>query len=356
MITIPHLSTLPIIPYFSALPILSYNGIINFINSNRIYGKTWGFKIRAFKRALKRGKKTIWVRRFKEEAKECADSFYKSSDLKEKCGIVDFDSKTNKGNFKQIGHTMYVLRNGKWMWFCKVVYLSKAAAMRSADDVDVDTIIFDEYTTTPERYARYRGNEVTDFLDLFFSAKREHVVKAFLLGNNETIVNPYFDYFKIPALSPEFEGFKTFRNGSIVIQKINNEQRKNNTYDDKVRELLKDTPYGNYIYESDYKINNAVKIAKLTANSTFYAQAVFDNNVIKVYFDKGYFIFDGGKIDYSQPVFVNKLIYKYANEILLNKQTMQWLEALRRAITYGLIRFTSKEVAERSFALIKRLS
>ena len=119
------------IDYYSALSILSYNGILHFINSNRTLGKTWAFKIRAFKRGLKYGKKTIWVRRFKEEAKECAESFYTSKNLQKACGIIPFDSETNIGNFKQVGKTMFVKRRNKWVWFCKVVYLSKSNAMRT---------------------------------------------------------------------------------------------------------------------------------------------------------------------------------------------------------------------------------
>lgn len=344
------------IDYYSALPILSYNGILHFINSNRTLGKTWAFKIRAFKRGLKYGKKTIWIRRFKEEAKECAESFYSSKNLQKACGLIPYDNETNKGNFKQIGKTMFVKRRNKWVWFCKVVYLSKSNAMRSADDVDVDTIVFDEYTTTPERYKRYRGNEVTDFIDLFFSAKREHVVKIFMLGNNEHIINPYFDYFKIPALSPEFEGIRTFKCGSIVVQKINNKQRKNGDYGDKVKFMLDGTPYGDYIYNSEYKINSNVKIAKLPPTSTFYAQIVIDSTPIIIRFSNGYFYITNDKIEFSQCVFVLTPLNKYPNEVLLNRQTIQWLDGLKRAITYNLVRYSSKEIAERSVPLIKKLS
>ena len=52
--------------------VTSRDAIFTFINTNRNFGKTWLFKKRAFKRALKRGRKTIWVRRFKKEVKEDA--------------------------------------------------------------------------------------------------------------------------------------------------------------------------------------------------------------------------------------------------------------------------------------------
>lgn len=345
-----------VIPYFDATPALSYNAILNFINSNRTYGKTWGFKIRAWKRAVKRGKKCIWVRRFKEEAKECASAFYTSKNLQKKCGIIPYDPITKTGNFKQIGRTMYVKRGKKWVWFCKVVHLAKSNAMRSADDVDVDTIIFDEYTTTPEKYARYRGNEVTDFLDLFFSAKREHIVNIFLLGNNEHIVNPYFDYFKIPALPESFEGIKTYKSGTILVQKINNPQRKNGSYSDRVEKMLKGTSYGDYIYQSAYKDKKHVKTAKTPLSAVFYAQVVYNNNILIIRFDNGLFYIDSGNIDYKLPVFVDKLLAKYPNEVLINGKTKQWLEALQRAIMYGLIRYRNNEIAERAFTFIKKLS
>lgn len=342
--------------YYNCIAIQSYNAIMHFILSNRNYGKTWSFKIRGWKRALKRGKKFIWVRRFKEECIECANSFYKSKDLQKKCGIIPYDEKTGKGNFKQVGRTMYVLRNNKWVWFCKVVWLSKSNAMRSADDVDVDTIVFDEFTTTPEKYARYRGNEVVDFIDLFFSAKREHIIKLYLLGNNEHIVNPYFDYFKLPSLPTNFEGIKTYRNGSILVQRINNLQKQMGDYTSKLEWMLKDTSYGDYIFEHQYKITSKVKLSKKPPIASFYAQIVYNNYPLIIYFSNGLFYITTGNIDFKLPVIVNKPLAKYPHEVLFNRPTKQWLDAIKRGITYNLLRYESMEVYERASEFIKKLS
>ena len=158
------------------LRVLSYNGIITAILSNRNYGKTWTFKKRAFKRALKHGKKTIWLRMFKKEVKEALSTFYTSKDLQAYCNISIYDKDNNpQGNLKQIGNTFYYRRKYKsgkfsaWQWFLKVFALTEADALRSADDVDVDTIIFDEFTKTPNKYKRYRGNMVNDFIDILFT-------------------------------------------------------------------------------------------------------------------------------------------------------------------------------------------
>ena len=62
--------------YLDGLKILSYNAIINEIDSNRNYGKTWCFLKRAFKRGLKKGKKTLYIRTFKKEIKESIAQLY----------------------------------------------------------------------------------------------------------------------------------------------------------------------------------------------------------------------------------------------------------------------------------------
>ena len=81
--------------YFSALDVSSYNAIYTFIISNRNYGKTWGFKRRAWKRAMKHGKKTLWIRRFQKEVKEAVSTFYASKDLLQWIGDIEpYDTTT----------------------------------------------------------------------------------------------------------------------------------------------------------------------------------------------------------------------------------------------------------------------
>ena len=128
------------------LLVLSYGAIISAVLSNRNYGKTWAFKKRAFKRAMKHGKKTIWLRIFKSEAKEAASTFYTSADLQRYCGISVYDKETNKnGNFKQNGNTFFYRPKPsmRWQWFLKIFALSQAGALRTADDVKTDPIVLD---------------------------------------------------------------------------------------------------------------------------------------------------------------------------------------------------------------------
>lgn len=301
------------------LLVLSYNGLITAVNSNRNYGKTWTFKKRAFRRALKHGKKTIWLRMFKKELKEVAETFFSSRDLQKYCGVSMYDKEHNpKGNVKRDGYTFYYRRNEKspWKWFIKIFNLGNPDAVRSADDVDVDTIIFDEYTKTQEKYRRYRGDIVNDFLDIWHSAKREHEVRCVLLGNKEGYGNPFFVYFGITPPPENWEGIRTYRKGSFVLQQINNKADEGSEFNRKTAALLKDTAYGNYIYKSRYKAASGLKPRKTPATASLYVQLVIKSTALKISFYAGYF-YVNRRIEEGRQIYCDVLAHKYRKERLL---------------------------------------
>lgn len=316
---------------------LSYNGIITCVLSNRNYGKTWTFKKRAFKRALKHGKKTIWLRLFKKEVKEAVATFYSSKDLQKYCGISIYDKDTNPhGNMKQIGNTFFYRKyvHGKWTrwkWFLKVFALSDAGAMRSADDVDVDTIIFDEFTKPVEKYKRYMGNIANDFVDILFSSKREHEVKCVLIGNKESINNPIFTYFNIKPMPTSWQGVKTFRNGSFVLQQINNKEEEQSEYGQKMKALLNGTAYGNYIYKDEYKNASGFKPRKTPASAIIYCQLIFNSQPLKISVNNGFF-YVNMRIDTSKRIYCDALPHKYNNELLLVRKQKRFFVAFINAL------------------------
>jgi len=301
------------------LLVLSYNGIITAVNSNRNYGKTWTFKKRAFRRALKHGKKTIWLRMFKKELQEVADTFYASRDLQKYCGVSLYDKDHNpNGNVKRNGYTFYYRKNKKspWKWFIKIFALSNPDAVRSADDVDVDTIVFDEYTKTAEKYRRYRGNIVNDFLDIWHSAKREHAVRCILLGNKEGYGNPFFTYFGITPPPEDWEGIRTYRNGSFVLQQINNTPSEEGDFNKKAAALLEGTAYGDYIYKSKYKAASGLKPRKTPADASLYVQLIIKRTALKISFFNGYF-YVNRRIDEGKLIYCDALLHRYRKERLL---------------------------------------
>ena len=340
--------------YYNGLKILSHNAIYNFVNTNRNFGKTWTFKYRAVKRALKKGKKTIWIRRFKKEAKECIKTFFKSNDLQKFCGLQVYDKEKKTGNFKQEGNTFFILRKGKWIDFLKIYALSDSNAMRSADDVDIDTIVFDEYTTTPDKYKRYRGDEVTDFIDLFISAKRKHKVICIFLGNKESELNPYLQYFNIKPLPVLFDGFKTYKKGSICVEQRNNETEEETEYDKQVNALLSGTKYGNYL-NNQYKTFTKVKICKLPADANCICQICFNGYAFGIYaLNEKYFI--SSKINKGNLIYCDVINNKYKNERQLIKPYKRYFNGIINAISDNRVYYESNLIYEQIQTFYKWLS
>lgn len=330
------------------LAVLSYNGIFTYVDTNRNYGKTWTFKKRAFKRALKHDKKTVWLRLFSKEKKEAIATFYSSKDLQKYCGIDPYDKDTNpNGNFKQLGNTFYYrpTPKSKWNWFLKIYALSDAGAIRSADDVDVDTIIFDEYAKTPSVYKRYHGNMVNDLIDIYFSAKREHEIRVILLGNKEIINNPFKTYFGIKPLPSKFEGIRTYRNGSIVVQQLNNEASAVSDYDRKLKDMLAGTAYGNYIYKSDYKQQMAFRARKTPQEATLYCQLINNTNPIHISVYNGFY-YVNNKIENTKRVYCDRIYNKYQNEYVLVKRQKRLFNSFVTAIADNRVYYDSASTVE----------
>lgn len=332
--------------------LLSYStGIIYAVVSNRNYGKTWTFKRRAVKRAIKHNKKTIWLRMFKKEMKETINTFFASFDLQKYCGISLYDKEYNKeGNIKQNGNTFYYRKKlkgkwTKWQWFLKVFSMNDVNTLRSADDVNIDTIIFDESAKTKKQLNYFKGDLVNDFIDIFFSLKREHEIKCILLGNKESINNPFYNYFNIKPPLPSFEGIRSYKNGSFILQQINNIEDESTPYNKRLSCLLENTSYGNYIYNSDYKGVNGVKTRKPPKDANLYVQLYINGvRLVILTLNGNYYISD--KVLNSQPIYCDNLPYKYKNEKQLIKRHKQYFKGYINAVAMNHVYYKSMALYE----------
>ena len=326
------------------LSVLSRNAILTIVNSNRNYGKTWTFKRRAVRRYMKHGKKTLWLRVFKHEAREAVKKFFEKGVL-DYCGLQWYDKATGKGNLKQEGNVFLIKRGHRWDSAIFVYALSDKESLRGADDAAIDTCILDEYAKTPSSFRRYRGNMVTDFFDIFISAKREHQVRLILLGNKEAYANPFLSYFGIVPPPAKFEGIKTYRDGTIAFQQINNKPRENE-YEKRLETMFKGTQYGTYLYEGDVKGSKKVKVKKKPSMAYLYCQVDYKDHTFSVYGCDGYYWFDR-KIQTSQPVFTDCIADKYGvqQRRLVNK-SKSLFNALSSAIQMGKVYFTNEALSE----------
>lgn len=266
--------------WYNLAPILSRSAILNFIFGGRNIGKTWALKRRTWRRAIKKGKKCIWVRRTKAEAIQCASSFYTSKDLQKFCGLKAYNPQTKKGDVRHNGRNIERRRGRRWEWFIKVCALSEFKNMRSSDDVECDTIIFDEFTTTPEKYIMYRGNEASDFIDICVSIMRQHEIRVFLSGNKESVFNPIYTYFNLPVIPLKYEGIRLFKDGTIAVQQVGD--RDNLTaFQQRFDRMLKGTDYGKYMHGA-YKNQAQIKVMNIPPSSECYLQTYIRGQAVQI--------------------------------------------------------------------------
>ena len=340
------------------LRLLSYNAIFNEVVTRRNYGKTWTFKKRAVRRALKHGKKTLWLRLFQKEAKELTKSFFSSLDLQKYCGVSFYDPKLNpKGNIRREGKIYYIRKKpgAPWIDFIKIFALSDAGALRSCDDCDLDNIIFDEFTKQPEKYRLYKGNIATDLLDIYISAKREHPVKVFLLGNDESASNPINDYFKIKPLPRKFRGIKTFKKGTFAIQQILElDEEVKDAHERRVMDLLEGTTYGDYIYKGKTRNATGLKPRKTPPGASLYCQLVLNGlPVVFKVFQGNYYVSSG--IDETQNVYAFQKLNQFQNERVLVKPQKRYFAGLVSALAYNAVYYETPQLYETALYFYKWL-
>lgn len=344
------------------LRVLSCNALLNLIISNRRYGKTWTFKKYIVRRALKKNKRALWFRVFRDEAKECAKTFFESSDLRKYCGLELYDKDTNKnGNFMQNGNTFFIRKKKKngqftaWRWFIKVLALADRKKIRGLDDIDLDRIILDEFMLPEKDYKLYRGNPCHDFIDIWTSARREHACYAFLLGNRETFHSPFLTYFNIKAMPSSYEGIKKYRHGTMIIQYINNKSNLKNDFDKRYYELLEGTPYGDFLYGNAYDISTKFKKAKTPPNAVMICQIYMNGQPFKISVSNGLFYVNSSVLN-GRAIYCDTPPHKYALERTLVKRMKPLFISIVNAVADNRIYYQDENIHEGFTAFLRWLN
>ena len=238
--------------WWSRSQLLSHNRIMNMVLSNRGGGKTfdctrWG--IDDFK---KKKRQTIWVRRYQTEIDEmllngkffdAVRDWYPNDDLK------------INGNMGMV--------NGEVAFY--FIALSTSRQLKSNNYPQVNKIIFDEFIIDKGRVT-YLKNEVEVFLDLYETvARMRDNVRAVLLANSVTIVNPYFLFWNI---KPDPEKRFTVQ-GQVCVELFTDadfiEQKKKTRFG----QLVKGTRYGDYAIDNKWLLDNETFIGQKTQKAEF---------------------------------------------------------------------------------------
>lgn len=255
--------------YYDIAGLLSQRCVFNFVIGNRGGGKTYGGKKLVINRFKKTGAQFVWVRRYQTEIDTLNDFW---ADIKP---AYPDDELTQKGG------TLYI--NGEPAGY--LIALSTSMQLKSVAFPLVKTIIMDEFIIDKGRI-NYLRNEVHVFMELFETiARMRDNVTALFFGNAISIVNPYFDFFKI---TPDLTRRYTKKNGICVEFYFNEEfiAKKEQTAYGK---LIKNTSYGEYNMKNKFLRDSDSFITErpARANTKLY-QFIFDGEKYSLWQDYKY--------------------------------------------------------------------
>lgn len=258
--------------WYSYDRVLSYPTIFNFIIGERGVGKSYGIKKYCINKYLKKKRKFIYLRRYETELEKSLkdNEFFKD---------IGNDEILKGHNFNVSGNTFYI--DNKPCGYA--IPLSKASIYKSVPFPDVDTIIFDEFLIDRGVH-RYLKNEPEKILDFYETVSRlRNNVKLFFLGNNISIVNPYFDYFNISL--PYKTDIKTFKDNLILVNYIKNLKYREIKEKSKFGRLISGTKYGDYAINNNFLKDNNNFIKKKSSNSKFFFNLKINNHIYGVWLD-----------------------------------------------------------------------
>ena len=318
--------------------LLSHNKILNMVLSNRGGGKTFNMTrwcVDDFKRTKAQA---VWVRRYQTEVDEVIKNgkffdavreYYPNDELK-----ID-------------GNIGYI--NGEVAIY--FIALSTSRQLKSNNYPFVNKIIFDEFIIDKGRIS-YLKNEVEVFLDLYETvARTRDNVRAVLLANAITVVNPYFLFFNVkPNPNKRFTV-----DGQVCIELFTDSEFVDAKKRSRFGQLISGTRYADYAIDNTWLLDNDTFIEQKSNNAEFMLALKYNG----VYY--GYWI------DYKKGViYVNRqydpssyCLYclqkddHEANLLLINTvSSSTYMKRVIHAFRLGLLRFEDMTVKAQFYEYI----
>lgn len=238
--------------WYDKQQLLSHNKIMNMVLSNRGGGKTFHFTRWGIDDFKKTKRQCVWVRRYQTEIDEmllngkffdAVREYYPADELKIE------------------GNLGYV--NGEVAFY--FIALSTSRQLKSNNYPHVNKIIFDEFIIDKGRVT-YLKSEVEVFLDLYETiARTRDNVRAVLLANSITIVNPYFLFWNIkPDTAQRF----TVK-GQVCIELFTDADFIAKKKRSRFGQLVNGTRYSDYAIENRWLLDTETFIEPKTAKAEF---------------------------------------------------------------------------------------
>lgn len=283
---------------------LTYNCLFNFVIGSRGCGKTYAAKKRAIKQFLEKGHQFVYLRRYKEELDETAESYFNDVILNNEFPdvVVEYRGGAYYINDQLAGYAMA---------------LTKAKDYKSISYPLVYLIIFDEFLIEDNGYARYLKNEVKQFLNFYMSIDRYRGCVVFFLANSVSMINPYTLYFDLQLPY----GSNIVRRGDLLLQLVQDDDYIRERKQTRFGKMIAGTEFEEYAIENKFTQDSKTFICKKSEKAQYYFTFLYNGDKYGVWID-----YRAGKMFVSPDVDPScKLIYSLTvddhspNTLLLNQ-------------------------------------
>lgn len=247
---------------------LTYNCLFNFIIGNRGCGKTYATKKRAIKQFLEKGYQFVYLRRYKEELDETAESYFNDIILNNEFPdtVIEYRGGQYFINDQLAGYAMA---------------LTKAKDYKSISYPLVYLIIFDEFLIEDNGYARYLKNEVKQFLNFYMSIDRYRGCIVFFLANSVSMINPYTLYWNLTLPY----GSNICRKGDVLLQLVQDEEFIKERKQTRFGKLIAGTDFEQYAIENKFIQDSKTFIMKKTEKAQYYMTFIYQGEQYGVWVD-----------------------------------------------------------------------
>ena len=236
---------------------LSHNKIFNMVLTNRGGGKTYGMTKWCIDDYKKTKSQAVWVRRYGTEL-DGENGILNNNKF---FSVVIRDNLYPDDKLEVKGNVGYI-NDEPFIYF---VALSTSLQLKSNNFPDVNKIIFDEFIIKKGR-TTYLQDEVEVFLDLFETVARlRDNVRAVLLANSVTVVNPYFQYFGLKVDRKQRFTVK----GQICVEIFSHEAFIAEKEKTRFGQLVKGTRYGDYAINNEWLLDNDTFVEPKTPRAEF---------------------------------------------------------------------------------------
>jgi hypothetical protein len=232
--------------------ISSFNGTYNFMVGARGVGKTYGWKKKVIRAAIRKGEQFMYVRRYKEELKVSKETFF--ADLIANNEFPDWDFRTYGAHAQMAKASTRDAKKREWVTIGHFIALSTAQAIKSVAYPLVTNIGYDEFILE-KGTTHYIANEVHAFNNLYSTVDRnQDKTRVFFMANAVSITNPYFLEYDI-KIDNDTE-FIVKRGGFIVIHVVKANEFTEQVYATKFGKFIAGTEYGDFAAGNEFADNN----------------------------------------------------------------------------------------------------